>query len=120
MSAVDAWLQLQNRAAQADAHMETFEHEQQTQVLTQLLASPSTLYVHAAAFGQSPAAFRLKCWKVRSIQSCCLETHRLARMFDLADLYWQVIPTGTCYGARHRLSSCPSSKGREATMLQYC
>lgn len=52
------------------AHVETFEHEQQRRFLTQLLASPSELCVHAAAFGISPAAFRLKCWKVRSRPQC--------------------------------------------------
>ena len=69
MSAVDTWMQLQHNCAQGAAPIETFEHEQQRRCLTQLLASPSALYTHAAAFGISPAAFRLKCWKVRVMQS---------------------------------------------------
>ncbi|KAL3135584.1 hypothetical protein ABBQ38_006064 [Trebouxia sp. C0009 RCD-2024] len=60
-SSVEIWMQMQ--PTHDGAHVETFEHEQQRRFLTQLLASPSELYVHAAAFGISPAAFRLKCWK---------------------------------------------------------
>ncbi|KAL3158757.1 hypothetical protein ABBQ32_011485 [Trebouxia sp. C0010 RCD-2024] len=61
MSSVETWMQMQH--TYEGAHVETFEHEQQRRFLTQLLASPSELCVHAAAFGISPAAFRLKCWK---------------------------------------------------------
>ena len=73
MSAVDTWMQLQHNCAQGAAPIETFEQEQQRRFLTQqLLASPSALYTHAAAFGISPAAFRLKCWKVRVIPASLL------------------------------------------------
>lgn len=64
MSAVDTWMQLQQSCSQRNIPVETFEHEQQKRFLLQLLASPSALYTHAAAFGISPAAFHLKCWKV--------------------------------------------------------
>lgn len=67
-SSVEIWMQMQ--PTHDGAHVETFEHEQQRRFLTQLLASPSELYVHAAAFGISPAAFRLKCWKVRTRPQC--------------------------------------------------
>lgn len=67
MSGSDAWMQLQRPSPEKGAQMKMFEHEQRRHFLTQLLATPSALYVHAAAFGISPAAFRLKCWKVHII-----------------------------------------------------
>lgn len=76
MSTVNTWMQFQHNCTQGDV-LESFEHEQQRRFLTQLLASPSALYTHAAAFGVSPAAFQLKCWKVRVVTPfylsiCCL------------------------------------------------